>query len=94
MSKFNRNIKYKINELIVSKKDENGASLLVSLDDSDSFYKIDGIASEAWEALCLDCDPEKVIKKLTILYPDHNDQLILDLDVFFQKLVDLKVLIE
>jgi hypothetical protein len=94
MSNFNRSKKYKVNELIVSKKDDTGVSLLVSLDDSDCFYKIDGIASKAWEMLSNNQSIDEVIKNLSSQYPTHKDQLLSDLDAFFQDLVKLGVLIE
>jgi hypothetical protein len=86
--------KYSINELIVSKTDDQGSSLLVSLDESDSFYRIDGIASEAWNLLVQNPNLEEITKKLTAEYPDHKDQLLVDLEAFFLKLIELKVLIE
>jgi hypothetical protein len=37
---------------------------------------------------------EEITKNLTAEYPDHKDQLLVDLEAFFLKLIELKVLIE
>jgi hypothetical protein len=92
MNELDLNKLYKVNDLIVSKKDSHGINMLVSLDESNFFYRIDGIASSAWDMLVEGLSFQEISEKLISQYPEHKTQVIQDLEEFFKQLIEMKIL--
>jgi hypothetical protein len=92
MSLLNGTKEYKVSDLIVSKKDSAGISMLVSLDESENFYRIDGIASQAWEMIVEGLSLAQISQNLISQYPDHKEEVLKDLEAFIHKLIELKIL--
>lgn len=91
MTRFD-NIEVKFQEDIVTRKNENGSIVLMKMDDSDIFFKINGIAAEIYTEIEKGQKLNNIFKDLCSRYPDKEDQLISDIDSFLKKLDTLSLL--
>ncbi len=66
--------------------------MLVSLDESENFYRIDGMASQAWGMLEEGLSLSQISQNLISQYPDHKEEVLKDLEAFIHKLIELKIL--
>jgi hypothetical protein len=94
MSILTSNKAYKVSDLIVSKKDSAGINLLVSLDESDNFFRIDGLASVVWDMLQKEHSFTFIHQTLTDKYPQNKDDVTRDLEALLKQLIELKILVE
>lgn len=94
MSKLDYDKIYPVSELIVSKRDSKGINLLVGLDDSQNFFKIDGIASDVWDLLLEAKTLNEIIIHVNEQYPDHLEQIKKDVEQLIHQLLELKVIKE
>jgi hypothetical protein len=94
MSIMNSDKVYKVSELIVSKKDQAGVHMLVSLDESDNFFRIDGLASTVWDMLVAGKTAPFICQTLISQYPENKEQIDQDVAGLISKLIELKILEE
>lgn len=50
-AKIEDNKVFEVQEDIVSRKNQDGTVVLMKMDDSEMFYKIDGVAASVWKAI-------------------------------------------
>ncbi len=73
---------------VVSRKNQDGTVVLMKLDDSNVFFKIDGIAAQVWEELSNKQSVGELVKKFQEKYPKHADKVESDIDSFLRGLVE------
>ncbi|WP_127718496.1 PqqD family protein [Halobacteriovorax sp. HLS] len=91
MNQFeNRDVKFQ--EDIVSRKNENGSIILMKMDDSDVFFRVDGIAADIYKGIEGGKKLTEVYSDLCNRFPENKDQLASDIDSFLEKLDSLSLL--
>ncbi|PIK14024.1 PqqD family protein [Halobacteriovorax sp. JY17] len=91
MSTF-ENIKIKFQEEIVSRKNENGSVILMKMDNSDVFFKVDGIAAEIYKELEKGKPLSEIFTSLTEKFPGKEDQITNDINSLLKKMRDYNLL--
>lgn len=78
-----------IDKDLVSRKNDDGTTILMKMDDSETFYKIDGVAAEVWNELSAGKSVKSVIEEVANTYETdpstvENDvkNLLTDLEKF------------
>jgi len=85
---------YQIASGTVARKNPDGSMIVMKMDDSSFFYKIDGIASEVWSLLSEKTSSDKLVSELTKKYPDFSENLQKDIPVFMTELLNKKLIME
>lgn len=91
MSAF-ENIEIKFHEEIVSRKNENGSVILMKMDNSDVFFKIDGIAADIYKNLEKGQTISEIYSNLTEKFPGKEEQITKDINSLVQKMRDFNLL--
>ena len=79
MNQFeNRDVKFQ--EDIVSRKNENGSIILMKMDDSDVFFRVDGIAADIYKGIEGGKKLTEVYSDLCNRFPENKEQLANDID--------------
>lgn len=91
MSAF-ENIEIKFHEEIVSRKNENGSVILMKMDNSDVFFKIDGIAADIYKNLEKGQKISEIYSDLTEKFPGKEEQITKDINSLVQKMRDFNLL--
>ena len=88
---------YKAAPDIVARNNQDGTVIVMRLDESSLFYKINGLAAQVWTSLGSSTDSKsvsQVVGELTAQYPQFAQQLQQDIPKFVSELVDKKLVIE
>lgn len=94
---------FSLNQLLVPAKDivarsnQDGTVIVMRLDESSLFYKINGIAAQVWGAIGSATNPmtaNQLVGELTKDYPQFSPQLQQDIPKFLSDLVSKKLLME
>lgn len=95
MSKFNfsqdETSVFEVSKDIVSRRNQDGTVVLMRMDDSELFYKIDGIAAEVFSLIDGKKNFLALVESVFKNHAGHEDRLQKDIDNFFTKLVDMKM---
>jgi hypothetical protein len=84
---------YRASTEIVTRKNQDGTVVIMKMDDSNNFFKINGIASEVWNAIQNEIPLNQLKQKITSEYDVTDDQLNKDIDSLIKTLIE-KNLIE
>jgi hypothetical protein len=82
---------YQIAKGVVARKNQDSSVILMKMDDSSIFYRIDGIASEVWNALADKKSSNEVISEMEGQYPQFSLQLNEDVPKFLTDLLEKKL---
>lgn len=91
MSAF-ENIEIKFHEEIVSRKNENGSVILMKMDNSDVFFKVDGIAADVYKELEKGQSLSDIFTSLSEKFPGKEDQITNDINSLLKKMRDFNLL--
>lgn len=83
---------YSILEDVVSRNNQDGTFVLMKMDDSEMFYKIDGVAAEVWKGLEQKLNLDSIKNKLMSEYNVSESQLKSDIDQLVSTLLNKKLL--
>lgn len=83
---------FEIAKDIVSRKNQDGTVVLMRMDDSELFYKIDGIAAEIFSLIDGKKNFRDIAENAFKKYAGNEDRLQKDIDSFFTKLIDMKMI--
>ncbi|MBT3583769.1 MAG: PqqD family protein [Halobacteriovoraceae bacterium] len=79
----------KVAEDIISRKNQDGSVVLMKMNDSELFYKIDGIAAEVWHQIEASVSLKDIMSELTSKHQCPENELAADVDKFAQELLRL-----
>ncbi|OUR93614.1 hypothetical protein A9Q84_19285 [Halobacteriovorax marinus] len=85
--------KFQKHEDVVSRKNANDIVVLMKMDDSSSFFKINGVAAEVWELIDSGLSVKEVIDKLTAEYNVSREQLQGDVNSLLTNLLEKELAI-
>lgn len=83
---------YKPSDDTVARKNQDGTVVVMKMDDSNIFYKIDGVASEVWKLMIDGLTPEQIKTKILAEFDCTEDQVNEDVTKFMQELLDRKLI--
>ncbi|HAR43989.1 MAG TPA: hypothetical protein DCS07_15365 [Bdellovibrionales bacterium] len=86
MNKENQETGKVITQGVVSRRNQDGTVILMKLDESNLFFKIDGIAAATWGEYENPVTLNALIEKYSAVYTENQDQLTRDLTAFHQEL--------
>ena len=96
MSKFQFSVDEKtvfdVSRDIVSRKNQDGTVVLMRMDDSELFYKIDGIAAEVFALIDGKKNVLSIANEMMSKHPGNEERLPKDIDGFLKKLIDMKMI--
>ncbi len=84
---------YKLQDDIVSRTNPNGTIVLMRMDDSEVFYKINGIAAQIWSGIEEGKIVSELIQEITQEYECTQDQIESDTKSFIEELLEKNILI-
>ena len=79
---------------VISRMNQNGTVILMKIDRANLFYKIDGVAAEAWTVLDAPRDPGPLAEHLRKRFPAGSRTLARDLDQLLKKFVDYGLVVK
>lgn len=71
---------------VVGRETKDGTQILMKMDASNSFFKIDGVAAQVWTALKVGISEQELVEQMSEKYPHHKEELKSDIK---KLLVDL-----
>jgi hypothetical protein len=77
----------KITPDLVARNNDDGTIVVMRMDESNLFFKIDGVAAEVWRGLNANKNLEEIFNEIKSSYDVSDDQLKGDIEKF---LTDLK----
>jgi Chaperone of endosialidase len=83
---------YKVADSVISRRNQNGTIILMKTNKAISFYKIEGMATEAWRCFESPQTNESVTEHLTKLYPKKSKILSREVSNFTKKLLSWELL--
>lgn len=83
-----------ISKEVVARKNQDGTVVVMRLDESSLFYKIDGIAAQVWESLTHAKKTSELIKEFQALYPDNKADLEKDIPLFVSEVLNKNLVIK
>lgn len=96
MSKFKFSVDeksvFEVAKDIVSRRNQDGTVVLMRMDDSELFYKIDGIAAEIFGLIDGKKNFAAIVDCTFKNHPGHEERLHKDIESFFTKLTDMKMI--
>ena len=91
--KYNDETIFKKSEEIVDRKNNNeNIVVLMKMDDSSSFYKIKGVATEVWELLGEKKSVKEIVDNLNDQYSVDDGQIRKDVEKFLDELLEMEVI--
>lgn len=73
---------------VVSRKNANDIIVLMKMDDSSSFFKINGVAAQVWDLLSDGKSVEEVLDCLVSEYDVSREQLLSDIKSLIETLIE------
>lgn len=89
---FDKDKIFKAPDDIVSRTNQDGSVVLMKMDDSEVFYKIDGVAAEMWNKIGEDKPLGKILDELLEEYDVSEDQLYQDTEKYLTELTKLEMI--
>jgi hypothetical protein len=83
---------FSVGEDIVSRKNQDGTVVLMKMDDSEIFYKIDGVAASVWKLLEAQKNIGTIKSELLEEFNVTEDQLSADIESFVGDLINKNIL--
>lgn len=77
---------------VIARKNQDGTVIVMRLDESSVFFKIDGIAAEVWSALDQQKSTNEIISEVKSKHPNFHTQLDLDIPKFISELMNKNLL--
>lgn len=77
---------------IVARNNPNGTVVLMRMDDSEVFYKIDGVAATCWKLLIDSKSPEDICQEVVKQYKCSYQQIKEDLSKLIEDLVSKSII--
>jgi hypothetical protein len=90
---INDDSKFSKHEDVVSRKNANDIVVLMKMDDSSSFFKINGVAAEVWELIDSGMSVGEVVAKITSEYDVSEEQLKKDINGLLTSLLEKELAI-
>ncbi len=84
MSILDRNISLK--EDLVARNNDDGTVVIMRMDESSTFYKVDGVAADIWKGLNKNQSLKEIFATIKTQYDVEDDQLIADITAFINDL--------
>jgi len=85
---------YQIAKGIVARKNQDHSVVVMKMDESSIFFKIDGVAAEAWNLLSEKKSCRQIISELAGTHAQFSKQIEVDIPKFVQDLLDKKLIVE
>ena len=79
-------------EIVDRKNNKENVVVLMKMDDSSSFYKIKGVATEVWELLGEGKAVKGIVDEITNRYEAGDDQIRNDVEKFLDELLEMKMI--
>lgn len=89
MGAFDGGTIFEVSEDVVARKNNQDVVILMKMDDSSSFFKIDGVAARVWELLSEKMDYATIIQNITDEYDTEKSQVESDVDGLINKLKEI-----
>ena len=81
-----------IEEGIISSNNNDGTVIIMKADDSDLFYKINGVAAQVWSAIEKGEPTISTIKKISEDFDIESKQIEKDVNEFIENLLAYKII--
>ncbi len=85
---FNPDSVYKKPEDVVARANQDGTFVVMKMDDSNIFFKIEGVSTLVWKGLIEGQTPKKLSDSITKEYNVSIDQVTKDIEEFIGKLLE------
>jgi len=92
MSNIDQNKVYQVHEDVVSRNNQDGTFVLMKMDDSELFYKIDGVAAEVWKGIEKKMNLTAIKQQIMADYNVAASKLDADVETFVSSLLSKKLL--
>lgn len=79
---------------IVARRNQDGTAILMHLDETSLFYKIEGFAALIWTELEKTRTVDGLIEHFSTLYPTHKKEIKTKIPAFFEKLLEFRLIIQ
>lgn len=91
-SNLDQNKIYAAREDVVSRNNQDGSYILMKMDDSELFFKIDGVAAQVWKGIESKQTLKAIKEQILNEYKVEEAQLNSDIENFFSNLVSKNLL--
>jgi hypothetical protein len=81
-------------ESIISRHNADGTVILMKLDDTNFFYKLDGLAAPIWKELAKAKSVQGLVAHFGQVYPAHQDVIASDVSDVIKAFIDFKLVAE
>lgn len=88
MTTFNKNELYRAHKNLISRKNQDNTAILMKMDDSNTFYKLTGVAAAIWQIFQTPTKPIDIELTLTKLHSNHQNNLASELQTFLTALFE------
>ena len=88
---ISENLKIEKCDDVVSRKNANDVIVLMKMDDSSSFFKINGVAAQVWDLLSEGMSIKEVLDSLVKEYDVTREQLYSDVEALVNTLIEKKL---
>jgi len=82
----------KSDEIVDRKNNNENIIVLMKMDDSSSFYKIKGVATEVWELIGEGKNVKSIVEDLNAKYTVGDGQIRKDVESFLDELLEMDVI--
>ncbi len=73
---------------LVARNNEDGTIVVMRMDESNLFFKIDGVAADIWKGLNANQDLKQIFAQIKSDYDVDDEQLLKDVESFLNNLKD------
>lgn len=81
---------FKVAEDIISRTNQDGTCVLMRMDDSSVFFKIDGVAAEVWQSISKGQSASEILDQLAQKHSVEKSVIENDTKSFIQEVLDKK----
>lgn len=89
---FDRTKRYKKPDDVVARTNQDGTFVVMKMDDSNIFFKINGVAADVWKGLLEGKTPDALVKEIEQSYESSKDVIDADVSKFVSELLDKSLL--
>jgi hypothetical protein len=87
------NRSFKLEQDVVARTNQDGTVIIMKMDESNTFYKINGIAAEYWRSVSNNMNFEDFITNITTEYSVDRDVVLNDITKLTEKLLEKKLIL-
>ena len=91
---LNLDTKWKAGADLVARVNKDGSIILMRLDESSNFYKIDGIAAQVWQSLANSKSATDLINEQVEKLPQYATELKNDIPPFIAELLEKRLIVQ